>query len=391
MTVDLAGKRFLIVARATTLHANAGGMETSAEALVRALQEIGVRTALLTTALGEGTFPEGYQSHDHLWTIKTRRPGRYSRTWWRRAQWREPWADWSPDAVLGIGDAGRAFLFGRSRSPVPVITHAHGTTLMEIRSALAARSLAGYVRAVLNLLRTPSRIRYLNRVDLAIAAGPAIRASLQAWPYSLQAKVVTVVSNSVDSDIYRFDLDARNQIRRKYGVDETTPFYLYLGRLAPDKGVAWCIQLAAAAPNCQLFIVGDGPSGRALRALARERRLEHRVRFVGRVEPSETARWMSAADQMWLLTDRHEGLPMVLLEAAANGVPVLTTPRAQLPSDIRTGAATVRDATRIDLADLLEPGQGHVEYLPAEYQLSTLPSRLGNALCAVFDNDRVRA
>jgi glycosyltransferase involved in cell wall biosynthesis len=72
----------------------------------------------------------------------------------------------------------------------------------------------------------------------------------------------------------------------------------------------------------RLLVLGAGPLEGRLTELAEWLGLKHRVHFAG-FEPN-VARWMRAADG-FVLSSRCEGLPMVLLEAGACGVPVVAT------------------------------------------------------------------
>ena len=70
------------------------------------------------------------------------------------------------------------------------------------------------------------------------------------------------------------------------------------------------------------MILGAGPLEAELVKLAAQLGLERRVRFLG-FEPN-VEHWMQAADG-FVLSSRYEGLPMVLLEAGACGVPAVAT------------------------------------------------------------------
>lgn len=370
--------RVLVVARATSQHPNAGGMEASAAALVQALQSLGARTALLTTAGALTPLTAADLGHDTVWEIPTSKPGRYSAAWWRRATWAGPWAEWGPTFVLGIGDAGAGFT-RRSKTAVPVLSHAHGTTLMETRSALTTRSITSYGRAVLNLLRTPHRLRHLRRVDGVLAAGPAVRTALLAKPYRLLASKVVVVPNSIDGVHFAYSEADRIRIRGDLGLAADEVVYLAAGRLASDKGFDLAIRTVAGSSH-HLIVLGDGPEGVQLQRLTTRLGADAQVHFVGRTRPKEVPAYLSAADQLIFPTRRAEGLPMILLEAAANGLPVLTSERAQVPEILMHSikiANTNVAAMRAALRD--QPRQGGA-YLPQDFLRSSLPERLMAAL-----------
>jgi glycosyltransferase involved in cell wall biosynthesis len=80
------------------------------------------------------------------------------------------------------------------------------------------------------------------------------------------------------------------------------------------------LRAASRLPGCTLWIAGAGPLEGELKALARE--LGVNARFLGARE--DLPELMNAADG-FVLSSVVEGLPMVLLEAAASGLPSVST------------------------------------------------------------------
>ena len=115
---------------------------------------------------------------------------------------------------------------------------------------------------------------------------------------------------------------------------EETETILHVARLVAMKGTQYLLRafalLAQQRPNVSLVIVGDGELGRPLRGLARSMGLEGRVRFLGALPHAQALAWMRKAAMLVLPsihtnTGRVEGLGMVLLEAAATGVPAIAS------------------------------------------------------------------
>jgi glycosyltransferase involved in cell wall biosynthesis len=101
------------------------------------------------------------------------------------------------------------------------------------------------------------------------------------------------------------------------------PLVVGVGRLERIKGFDLLIEaLAAGHPSWRLVVVGDGPEAGALRARARGRGLEERVRFVGYQENPYP--WIEAADLL-ALPSRTDAWPNVIGEAFALGTPVVAT------------------------------------------------------------------
>ena len=73
-----------------------------------------------------------------------------------------------------------------------------------------------------------------------------------------------------------------------------------------------------------LVIIGSGPMQRTLESLATELEIGGRVHFIGSVSHEMMPMWMNAADCL-ALSSRSEGMPNVVLEALASGLPVVCT------------------------------------------------------------------
>lgn len=133
---------------------------------------------------------------------------------------------------------------------------------------------------------------------------------------------LTVLGNGIDVDAWRPDAATRTRVRRALGLTEEF-LWLAAGRLEAVKDFPALLAAMAGGPQtAQLVVLGEGPLRAELGRLAARLGLERRVRFAG-FEP-DVARWMKAADG-FVLTSRYEGLPMVLLEAGACGVPTVAT------------------------------------------------------------------
>lgn len=117
---------------------------------------------------------------------------------------------------------------------------------------------------------------------------------------------------------------------------------LFVGRLAAVKGVPLLLEAMAALaprfPALRLTLIGDGPERAALEAQARALGLAERVDFLGYRSQSEVAEALSEAD-VFALPSFAEGLPVVLMEALAAQVPVVTTQIAGVPELVADGAA----------------------------------------------------
>jgi glycosyltransferase involved in cell wall biosynthesis len=136
---------------------------------------------------------------------------------------------------------------------------------------------------------------------------------------------------------------------------QTSPFrLLFLGNLLERKGVSDLLH-ALALPSVQsrkvlLTMAGGGPVD-AYRTKAESLGIADRVIFTGWVDQEEARRLLIGADAL-VLPAYDEGLPLVILEAMASGVPVICTPVGAIPEVFEDGktALFVPPGNREELA-----------------------------------------
>ena len=116
-----------------------------------------------------------------------------------------------------------------------------------------------------------------------------------------------------------------------------------VGRLSPEKGQLGLLRafsrLRAKHPALSLRLIGDGPDRQRLAARVNELGINDAVTFAGRLPEAETLAEIAGSD-MLILPSFMEGLPIVLMEAMALGVPVVASHVAGIPelvTDGRTG------------------------------------------------------
>jgi glycogen(starch) synthase len=129
---------------------------------------------------------------------------------------------------------------------------------------------------------------------------------------------VTVVPNGVDAALFR-PADAPS-------LPSSAPLrLLVVGRLVRQKGVDLILEAMARTPvPLDLTVVGDGGVRPALEAQVAALGLGERVRFAGWLERTALPDAYRAAD-LFVFPSRDEGMPNVVLEAMASGLPVAAT------------------------------------------------------------------
>lgn len=151
------------------------------------------------------------------------------------------------------------------------------------------------------------------------------------------AERLRVVENGIDPAPW---LAARPIDRAALGVPEEATLALVAGLLNPAKGQDLALELLArpAGNELVLLFAGDGADRARLEARAHALGVEQRARFLGWRD--DVPALMAAADLV-LLPSRWEGLPYVVLEAFAAGVPVVATPVDGARELLEDGAAGV--------------------------------------------------
>jgi len=120
-----------------------------------------------------------------------------------------------------------------------------------------------------------------------------------------------------------------NVIRKQYDIPKTNVKLVYFGRLAGNKGLPLVLKALAGLQidnDITFDLWGKGAEEQPLKELVKELKLENSVKFLG-LYPSgvEGAELMASYDALLLCSTATEGLPLILLESMAYGLPFLAT------------------------------------------------------------------
>ncbi len=171
---------------------------------------------------------------------------------------------------------------------------------------------------------------------------------------------------------------------------------LNVGRLVPVKGQSVLLEAVAKVRqrglDVAVTIVGDGPLRDSLRDAARHLGVENSVEFTGSVGQDDIAAHYRNAD-LFCLPSLREGVPVVLMEAMASGVPVIASGIMGIPELVEDGVtgllvppgradaladAIVRLAGDDELYDrLVTDARGRIE---AEFEMSGCARQLASVL-----------
>jgi glycosyltransferase involved in cell wall biosynthesis len=128
-------------------------------------------------------------------------------------------------------------------------------------------------------------------------------------------------------DTQRFYPSDRAEMRARLGVTGQGAVLLYVGNLKVSKGVLDLVEALQQLPASlwqQCILLGDGPDRKLLETHPGMAALSGKVRLLGRLPHDDIRSWMVAADLL-LLPSHAEGVPNVVLEAMACGLPVVAS------------------------------------------------------------------
>lgn len=132
---------------------------------------------------------------------------------------------------------------------------------------------------------------------------------------------IFAIPNGTDTGVFQPRDQA--EARRELGVALDAKVVLFVGNLLPVKNPGFLLE-ALSEISAELVLVGSGPLEASLRQRAGALGMAERVRFLGGLSSTKVAKWMNAADVL-CLSSNNEGLPNVVIESLASGLPVVAT------------------------------------------------------------------
>lgn len=191
---------------------------------------------------------------------------------------------------------------------------------------------------------------YFRRSQLIICPSEEIRQAL----YLRDPKLNTaVVPTGIEAELFQNgDPQQALKILGLCGPGQTCeipPIFLYVGRLGPEKSVDFLLhchrRLLEKVPNARLVIVGGGPGLEDLQRQALQMGIGPNCNFTG-WQPRSQLRHFFAAARAFVFASQTETQGLVLLEAAAAGVPVLAVRASgvnEAVMDGKTGILVAKD------------------------------------------------
>ncbi len=250
--------------------------------------------------------------------------------------------------------------------------------------------------------------RALRRVDGLTSCSPELAARVQQIGFPAERS--HVIPYGVDSELFAPDGGRRGIWRERLGIPATAPVLLGVGRMATKKGFHLLIEalpaLFAGLPEAHLVLAGGGDRLAEFRQAAAS--FAGRVHFPGAVLHDTLPDLYRAAD-LFVLPAVHDakgnvdGLPNVILEAMASGLPVVGSRVSGLPTAIGDGVngwlvneGSVADLARVipqafaDRTRLARYGAASRDRARKEFSWESVAARYRAAYVAASEHRRAR-
>lgn len=205
-----------------------------------------------------------------------------------------------------------------AKTPV-VLSHVHGLS--------RTRNLG---RRLFNFLA----FRKVNRI---IGCAESVREDVLKNNPSLRREKVIALENSIDFGRFADPSITRAQAKSKLSEVPASAFvYGTVARFGPYKGHSFLIKaferVREQVPSAHLILAGDGPLKEEIQEQAARAGLDDSVHFLGR--RNDVPRLLRAMDAFVLPSVGSEGMPLVILEAMAAGVPCIASSLSGIPEII---------------------------------------------------------
>jgi glycosyltransferase involved in cell wall biosynthesis len=197
--------------------------------------------------------------------------------------------------------------------------------------------------------------RYANFCDRIVAPSRSIARMIRQRGVKHPIKEIPT---GVDTDFFARGRGGR--FRKAHGIPEHAWVVGHLGRLAPEKNLAYLAQAAAEFiarhARSRFLVVGDGPSRQEISRILAGKNLAQQLILAGSLSGQDLSDAYSAMD-IFAFSSQSETQGMVLLEAMAAGKPVVALDASgvrEVVSDGQNGRLLPGDAPREAFAEAIE-------------------------------------
>lgn len=172
-------------------------------------------------------------------------------------------------------------------------------------------------------------------VDAFVAVSPET-AAFARKRNEIDERKLLVITNGIELGRFHPEPTARERVRKELGLGAGAWLIGTVGRVAPEKNHALLLRAAAPllGPQHHLVVAGDGPLMDSLKALVAELQIGAFVHLLG--ARGDVPDVLNALD-VFVMSSSTEGLPLVVLEAMATSLPVISTRVGGIPDVLDEG------------------------------------------------------
>ena len=208
------------------------------------------------------------------------------------------------------------------------IIHVHANALMymtALKEATRCRIPCRIMHSHSTSMRYPWMLPYhlLQKANLGHLVTDCFACSEDAGRWMFPSSF-RVIRNGVDLERFSFDEALRKKCRAELGLNETQLVLGHVGRFLPVKNHSFLLNVFQHVlyekPDAMLVFVGDGPREEQIRQQAAEMRLGDHVRFLRLRKDVEN---MLNVMDIFVFPSLYEGMPIAMIEAQANGLPII--------------------------------------------------------------------
>lgn len=199
----------------------------------------------------------------------------------------------------------------------------------------AKRIIHAHTTNYITPLSKPVRfMESINKFSLDKISTNLIACSNEAGNWMFNNKKFTVIPNSIRLEDFKFDIEAREYYRNKLQLRDNQILLGHIGSFFKVKNQELLIKLMPNLltynDNYRLILIGEGLEKTRLENLVANLKLEKYVCFAGK--QSDIKGYLSAMD-IFLFPSKFEGMPLTLIEAQANGLPIIVS--SQVSDEIK--------------------------------------------------------
>jgi len=198
--------------------------------------------------------------------------------------------------------------------------------------------------------------RQCNAVDAIVAPSAPMLSVLRAYGVKAAAEVIPT---GLQEHSFR-DADG-TAFRVKYDIPLARPMLLFVGRVAFEKNISFLLEMTKVLikqhPDALLVVAGQGPAEKSLHKMAADLGLDNNIKFIGYLDRNTELNACYQAADIFVFSSKSETQGLVLLEAMAQGTPVVAI------AELGTASILVEGKGALIAPDNIERFADKVHYL----------------------------